>query len=64
VRRSVAILLAVLGFGAGLVTGIYVKQNMLQNAVLAANATRDQYFLAAMEAAERCPLPQDKWGRQ
>lgn len=55
--RKLALLLALLAFGGGLVTGIYVRQNALQTAVIVANAKADAYMLAAVETAKNCKAP-------
>ena len=59
--RKLAILLALLAFGGGLVTGIYVRQNALQTAVIVANAKADAYMLAATETARACQPPRGGW---
>lgn len=47
-NRKLALLLALLAFGGGLVAGIYVRQNALQTAVIVANA-------------KACPPPRGGW---
>lgn len=59
--RKLALLLALLAFGGGLIAGIYVRQNALQTAVIVANAKADAYMLAAAETAKACPPPRGGW---
>ena len=59
--RKLALLLALLAFGCGLVAGIYVRQHALQTAVIVANAKADAYMLAAVETAKACPPPRGGW---
>lgn len=60
-NRKLALLLALLAFGAGLIAGVYVRQNALQTAVIVANAKADAYMLAAVETAKACPPPREGW---
>lgn len=55
--RKLALLLALLAFGGGLVAGVYVRQNELQTAVIVANAKADAYALSAVETAKNCKAP-------